>query len=261
MRSTQSMSEGISLLNSASVLARRDSCASPVVLNSSDALGNSRPDGTTKRSPTIWMSSRLPSTSRRRPKNSERYLASWFTRLASARFSSLPRFSICTSLLTFSDLAISSASEISASCWRTAASWRFNSSTCAADFADSSVCTASLSLFSSSSARRAAISDSSCAFSACRLARSAPRRFISSSFCSSVPCAVSSSPCVVLSCAAKALRDSEVLLSVAASSRMRLSAAALSLCSIDSVFASCDSSALSWSMVLSRPDSASDSTN
>ncbi|MCB1559753.1 MAG: hypothetical protein KDI75_01430, partial [Xanthomonadales bacterium] len=72
---------------------------------------------------------------------------------------------------------------------------------------------------------------------------------------------MSSSPCVVLSCAAKALRASVVLLSVAASSRMRSSAAALSVCSIDSVLASCDSSALSWSMVLSRPDSASDSTN
>src|SRR5665213_1403959 len=130
-RNTQGISVGICFSRlasapatlSSSVVAACSRSALPVSKNSSDC--------STKRSPTMRTSGRLPRISRSLPKKSERYLVSSCTFCASATFSLWPRSAMrfCASL-SFCSEALS-ATSMAANCRRRAAICWLRISTCA----------------------------------------------------------------------------------------------------------------------------------
>ena len=165
---TQLISGGILPVISLSASATRAICARPAGSSSAAPEANRTSAWKTKRSPTMRMSERSPSTWRRRPKNSERKRASSSTRLASARLRRRPRSAICTCC---SLLFVSLTSRVAlrrASCCCSALSWRVSRSTRAL--------ASSLSLRSSVSAARPFSTSPPCSVS---FASSSRRRMVS----------------------------------------------------------------------------------
>jgi len=124
-RKIQSMSSGSFPESSWIITANFSISSRPRRPKRSEPLSNNSSDWNTKRSPTILTSSRLATTSRRRPKNSDLYRANSCTFDARATLRRELNWAISNSLSAETVSEMSRASLSAVICWRRLKIWLF----------------------------------------------------------------------------------------------------------------------------------------